>query len=266
MSDELAKDKLADLYLLGAGILFPDHLTIQTIEILAACNRVYTNLGEERLQALPKELRMKCVSLRSLYQDKRKRSENYRDVIGAVLEAARQHRPCAWMTPGHPFVFDSVSQELLKKGRALGWNVEVIPAVSSLDTLLAQLGYDPCNGLVVYEATSLVREGLPLLPHFATFLFQPAVFDSDLAHLSADDSGPNLNTLRDHLLQFYPSHHECAVVYSADAGGQRARIVWKKLRDLGSIPYASLAGSTLFVPPTSRMRAFASGQASQTAS
>ena len=31
----------ADLYLLGAGVSFPDHLTMQTIEILSTCEQVY---------------------------------------------------------------------------------------------------------------------------------------------------------------------------------------------------------------------------------
>jgi|NitcycUWRROWE17A_1032939.scaffolds.fasta_scaffold00006_6 tetrapyrrole (corrin/porphyrin) methylase-like protein len=241
----------ADLYLLGAGVFFPDHLTVQTIEILTACSRICTNLPEVKLQALPKEISQKCVCLWPLYQDNRKRIENYRDVIQAVIDNATNHRPCAWMTPGHPFVFDSVSQKLVEKGRDFGWKVQVVPGISSLDTLLAELAYDPCYGLVVHEATSLVTSNLPLLPSFATVLFQPSVFGSDLTHHSHEYGGPSLRQLRDYLLQFYPAQHECAFVYSALSRRDRPRIVWETLENLDSVPYVSLRGSTLYVPPVS---------------
>ena len=156
-----------------------------------------------------------------------------------------------WMTPGHPFVFDSVSQKLVERSRALGWQVQVVPGISSLGTLMAELAYDPCYGLLVHEATSVVRGNLPLLPSVATVLFQPSVFGSDLTHHSKDYSGPNLRELRDHLLRFYPPQHECAFVYSASSRRDRPRIVWETLENLDSVPHASLRGATLFVPAAS---------------
>jgi hypothetical protein len=241
----------ADLYLVGVGVFFPDHLTVQTIEILTACDRICTNLPEIQLRALPTEIREKCVCLWPLYQENRKRIENYKDVIQAVIDTATNHRPCAWMTPGHPFVFDSVSQKLLERAPTFGWTVQVVPGISSLDTLMAELAYDPCYGLVVHEATSSVRENLPLLPSFATILFQPSVFGSDLTHHSNEYGGPSLGQLRDYLLQFYPAQHECAFVYSASSRRDQSRIVWERLENLDSVPYVSLRGSTLFVPSVS---------------
>src|SRR4051794_28275559 len=102
-----------NLYLVGAGVSFPIHLTVQTIDILTACSRICTNLPDSRLAFLPVDLLSKCDCLWPMYLDERDRSDNYRDVADKVLETVEQMRSVAWMTPGHPYIFDSVSQTLL---------------------------------------------------------------------------------------------------------------------------------------------------------
>lgn len=236
-----------DLYLVGAGVSFPDHLTLQTIEILTACKKIYTNLPASDLEALPLNLRTKCLSVWSLYQENRAREENYNDIAQAVLDGAADSRPCAWMTPGHPMIFDSVTQTLLKAGRTLGWTVLVVPGISSLDTILAEVGYDPADGLLVHEATALVFQGLPLLPSFAALLLQPSAFGTSATHYS-DEWRADLSPLRDYLLRFYSAEHACAFVRSSSTSGELPAISWQQVGDLTSVPTEALVGSTLFVP------------------
>jgi uncharacterized protein len=240
----------ADLYLMGAGIFFPDHLTAEETRILASCARICTILSEAHLALLPGELRAKCVSLWPLYQDKRRRSENYRDVTQAVIEAVERERPVAWFTPGHPMIFDSVSTALLRTGQKRGWRVRVVPAISCFDTLLAELGYDPAEGLLIHEATSVVVREIPLRRSIATLLLQPGVFNSALAHTATPFADLDLARLRDYLLRFFPPDHRCAFVRSAEKATERAQIVWLRLRNMASAPYETVVGSTLFLPAT----------------
>jgi len=253
------------LYLLGAGVSFPEHLTLQSLEILSTCNRICSNLPQSELDALPENLRAKCVSLWPLYQENRNRSENYGDVAQAVLDAVAAEPPVAWMTPGHPLIFDSVSQTLLESGRARGLNVRVVPGISCLDTILAEIGYDPAGGLLVYEATSLVMGGLPLMPAMGTLILQPSAFGSDLTHYSTEWT-PDLAPLRDHLLQFFEAKHRCAFVRSYSQFSGPAQVHWRELGDLTSISFNAVAGSTLFLPPAAvdRKSAFDEGQATGT--
>ena len=239
----------ADIYLVGAGIAFPEHLTIETIELLTRCERICTNLPEVMLGGLPQDLRDKCVSLSTLYQDGRLRTENYRDVFEAVVELAEVKTPVAWLTPGHPIIFDSVSAALLKEGKSRGWQVRVIAAISSIDTLLAELGYDPAHGLLIHEATALVRRRIPVVASVAMMLLQPAVFDVDVAIIAGNSKGPDLSPLRDYLCEFHSANHECALIRSSSMVGQRDLVNWLKLGELASAPYPIVAGSTLFVPP-----------------
>jgi uncharacterized protein len=252
--DAAPPDPLAahDLYVLGAGISVPGHLTLHTIELMRGCNKIYTNLSEFELQGLPEELRAKCVSLWHLYRNNRPRTENYRDVIAAVIEATAVHRPVAWLTPGHPRIFDSVSEGLVSAGGARGWSVHVAPAISSLDTLLCEVGYDPAGGLLIHEATALVAEGIAPLPSIGLLLLQPGAFGTDLAHLTAQFSGFDLTPLKEHLSRFYPPGQSCAFVRSATQAGETPRIFRVQLQDLTSAPYESVAGSTLFLPAAER--------------
>jgi hypothetical protein len=152
------------------------------------------------------------------------------------------------MTPGHPIVFDSVSQTLLKAGQARGWRVSVIPGISSIDTILAELGFDPAGGLLIHEATSFVRGKLVLPIEAAALLLQPSAFDSDVAHY-VDDWRPDLTPLRDHLLQYHKPGHACAFVRSPEDESSVARVHWLPLAELQTVPTNALRGSSLFIPP-----------------
>ena len=236
-----------DLYIVGAGVSFPEHLTLQTLDVLAACRTICSNLPQSDLDLLPEHLRARCTTLWPLYQDSRDRSANYNDVTWAVIEAVERMQPVAWLTPGHPLIFDSVSQALLQEGLARKWNVSVLPAISSIDTVLAQLGYDPAHGLVVYEATALVAWNMPLVPHFATLLLQPSAFGTSNAHYGTGWS-PNLDSLRDHLRQYFPDDHQCAFVRSHSPQTGTAHVEWWPIGEMTGVPFDTVAGSTLFVP------------------
>lgn len=238
----------ADLYLLGAGVSFPDHLTSETLSVLDRCVRICSNMPDTVLDALPEGLRAKCISLRPLYRDKRRRLENYRDVIAAVLDTVARERPVAWITPGHPNVFDSVTSGLLRAAEAQGLRIRTLPGISSFDTIFAELGFDPAEGLFVHEATSVIARNIALQPAVATLLLQPGVFGSQIAHTETPYAELNLARLRDYLLRFFAPEHRCAFVRSAEARGLRSQEAWVHLANLASVPYDTVVGSTLFIP------------------
>jgi hypothetical protein len=238
----------ADLYVLGAGVDFPHHLSIETIEILGRCSIICTNLPEGHLSLLPQDLRSKCRSLWSMYKEGRRRTENYADIVEEVLKTAESNRPLAWLTPGHPLVFDSVSASLLTKARARGWLVSLAPAISCLDTILGDVECDPANGLFIQEATALVRGKIPIPPQCSVLLLQPSVFNIDHAVLRLDAPGPDLLQLRDYLLPFFEKGHKCAFVRSGSQFTGPSSIAWTTIDQLTDVPRRDFAGATLFIP------------------
>jgi len=237
-----------EIYLLGAGVEFPGQVTAQTLEILGKCRKIYTNITEQGLQGLPDDILSKCVSLWPLYQDGRLRRENYADVTAAILAAGERETPIGWLTPGHPTVFDSVTQLLIEAGKERGWAVHVIPAISCIDTILADVGYDPANGLLIHDTTSLVMMEFPLTPGIALLLLQPSTFQTDRAFLKNVQSGPDLAALSAYFLEVYPPDHHYAFVSSSTHTGGRAQVTWGKLSEMASAPFRTVGGASLFVP------------------
>jgi hypothetical protein len=236
-----------ELYLLGAGVQFPSHLTLETLDVLNRCNRVYTNLPDDRLSSLPPEMKSKWVSLWSLYIDGRERTKNYQDVIDHVLAEVEKQGTIAWVTRGHPVVFDSVTTALARGCRTRDWSVTILPAISSIDTMLALLEYEPASGLLIHEASGVVQRGVSLDPNIGVLLFQPGVFLSNRAHINISRQRVDLTPLRNYLLRFYRPEHKCAFVYSVEGTREQSRIWWVELHAMADAPPEIVAGATLFI-------------------
>jgi len=239
---------ISDLYILGSGVLFPEHLTLETLDILQACLKICTNLPQSKIELLPESIKSKVINFSSLYKQGRVRLENYRDVIDAVLNAVTSDGPTVWLTPGHPSVFDRVTSTLLLEGRSKGFKVSIFPGISCIDTILADVEYEPANGLIVHEATSLVKKGLPLNSNFSTMLLQPSVFFSERAHLSLESVNPDLAPLKDYLLNFYDKMHKVAFIRSYSDLNLAPNIYWVSIDQLTTTPSDQIAGSTLWIP------------------
>src|SRR5208282_6923589 len=130
MSASQSAPDMVEFFVAGAGVSFPDHLSVETIDALSLCRVICTNLPEEHLDGLPADLRAKCRSLWPMYIDGRHRLANYADVVEEVLRTGEAAKRIAWLTQGHPMVFDSVSAKLVKKARERGWRVSVLLAIS----------------------------------------------------------------------------------------------------------------------------------------
>jgi precorrin-6B methylase 1 len=243
---------IIEICVAGAGVSFPEHLSIETIEALGRCAVICTSLPEKHLEGLPGDLREKCRSLWPMFIEGRLRTENYTDVVAEVLRTAETARSLAWLTSGHPLIFDSVSANLVRQARARGWRVSVLPAISSLDTILSEVEYDPAGGLFIHEATALVASRIPIPSNVAVMLLQPSAFNTDVAKLTLDYGMPDLAPFRDYLLKFYDGAHRCAFVCSASRYTGPARLVWTTVGEMTEVPHRGLAGSTLFIPRNER--------------
>jgi uncharacterized protein YabN with tetrapyrrole methylase and pyrophosphatase domain len=240
---------VTDIYILGTGQRFPYHLTIEVMEALGECRTIYTLLGEEEVAKLPGDLAAKCKSVRALYQPDRQRSDNYAEVAEVILEAARRESPIGWLTWGNPRVLDSVSQTLVRTGAETGLAVVALPAVSSIDTVLIDVGYDPADGVQVIEGTTVVLRQTPLVPEIAVLIFQPGVFGTLYPRMTADSPRVSLSPLCDYLLRYYPADHKVAFVTSSASHSIPAKIEWTTAGGLDGISADALGSSTIFIPP-----------------
>jgi hypothetical protein len=223
-------------------------MTVEALARLGESDSIFTLLSPQQIEQLPGDLASKCVSLLDYYQSDRNRRQNYRAVAEAILAGSRATRgPIAYLTLGSPRVLDSVSQLLIDESPQ-DTEVRSFCAVSSFDSVLSDIGYDPAGGVQVVEANQLVLYKTSLTPSLACLIFQPGVFGTDKPRLSNRSPVPILDDLRDHLLSVWRPDHPVASVFSYYERDGSPRIIWTTLGELGNVSSEFVRGTTLFVP------------------
>src|SRR5258708_37520523 len=122
--------------------------------------------------------------------------------------------PVCFATYGHPLLYGHPSVLIQRAAKLLDLRVETFPGISSLDTLLVDLGIDPAaDGLQMYETTDLllrrrlIQNDVPCVLLQVNAIAEP---NYQLNRLSAEHFAP----LQNYLLEFYPSEHPITLVVS----------------------------------------------------
>jgi uncharacterized protein YabN with tetrapyrrole methylase and pyrophosphatase domain len=152
-------------------------------------------------------------SLDGLYAPGKPRRETYAEMVDELLAPVRAGRDVCAAFYGHPGVFVRPGHEAVRLARAEGYRARMLPAVSALDCLVADLGIDPAvTGLQSYEATDFVVHRRPPDPAATLVLWQIGVV-GELGY-AVEPRRENIALLVECLAETYPRDHE-AIVYEA---------------------------------------------------
>ena len=185
-------------------------------------------------------------SLQGYYRAGQDRRVTYEAQAARIMQSVRAgQRVCAAFY-GHPGMVVDPARLAIDAARAEGFAARMLPAVSSFDSLMADLGFDPIGGCQMYEATDVLLRRRPIDPMTPLVLWQIGTvghFEHQAGALNHD----GLSVLAEVLADRYGQDHE-VVVYEAATlaacGPMRERLT------LGELGRASVSrGSTLFVPP-----------------
>ena len=242
------KNQEVDLYILGAGVSTPAHLTLEVLDALKKCKVLYTVIRQPKEEWLPVSVDIEVISYWKLFKSGDFRTNNYNLAVETILSAVKTQKPVAYLTPGNPVVFDSVSHALIQQGRERGYKVVVCAGISSIDTLLVDLVQDVTPGLQVYDASSVVLYDINLNPCFPVILFQVDVFGSNRALHGINLPLDYLVPLKNHLLKFYPGNHEVVFVRSQTSKDTDGRMNKMKIKDLDNVDSREEMGTSLFIP------------------
>lgn len=162
------------------------------------------------------------------------------------LEAARRGARVCAVLYGHPGVFGLPAHLAVQRARAEGIPARMLPAVSALDCLFADLGIDPAtNGLLCYEATHFLRRRPPIDPDATLVLLQPGML-GERGGEATDAVEGRFRELLERLAGLYGETRE-AILYTASSyPGARPEVLRFPLGE-PEPPVPDLA-STLCVP------------------
>lgn len=220
------------LVVVGTGI-GAAQLTAEARAAILGAEDVFFLAGDAVTESLLLELTPRARSLAPLYSE----PDPYERMTEAILEPARRGRHVCAAFYGHPGVFVLPSREAIARARAEGIDARMLPGISALDCLFADLGVDPAaNGCQIYEAGDLIRRRPSLEPRAGLALLQVGV--ADVAAVAAA------------LLETYAPEHEL-MLYEASSYPGIAPIAEPVA--LQELPGAALTQrSTVYVPPVDR--------------
>lgn len=232
------------LTVVGTGIAAGAHLTSEARAALEGADEVLYLVSEPLAAAVLTSLNSNSRSLFGAYRDGMPRGEIYRAIAHEIVESVRAGKRVCAAFYGHPGVFVRPAHEAVRIARAEGFPARMMPAVSALDCLFADLGIDPADaGLQIYEATEFLLRARSPDVSAGLVLWQLHVIGQE----RWGDAGKGLGLLAEYLGRWYPPTHE-TIVYEASpfpiAGAAIDRV---PLGDLGG--RTPPLQSTLYVPP-----------------
>jgi Tetrapyrrole (Corrin/Porphyrin) Methylases len=191
-------------------------------------------------------------SLHGLYAAEKERSRTYAEVVEELLAPVRAGRDVCAVFYGHPGVFARPGHVAIRRARAEGFRARMLPAVSALDCLVADLGIDPgATGLQSYEATEFVVHRRRVDTAALLVLWQIGVVGE--LGMATGPTRANLAVLVERLERWYPSDHE-GIVYEASPYPLVADPFVLRL-PLEALPDAEVPLlATLVVPPARKPR------------
>ncbi len=240
---------MVDIYIVGLGVLNVDQITRETERAIRRSNEVlYVDTGV----ATPAYLESLCPRVTSLfessYEEAAHRVNAYHHMAARVLDAAMDHPPVTFAMHGHPTVGVYAPFLIRDMARVLDLEVQVLPGISAMDSLCAELMVDPCvAGLQMYEATDLLLRRRPLLPDVPALIWQIGCVETSL-HTMRVSRPIRFERLRSHLLRFYPSEHEVIAAYATSHPLMPSTLYRFALRDICEHAHLLHPGFTLFVP------------------
>jgi uncharacterized protein YabN with tetrapyrrole methylase and pyrophosphatase domain len=241
-----------DIAVVGLGITGVHHITREAEGILRRCRRTFAADSTPGVLAYLRTVSPDVADLSGRFRPGVHRARSYQAIASDVVAAAVEQAPVCYATYGHPKMYSYPTVLIQQAAAILDLRVRLLPGISFLDTLLADLGIDPgFDGLQLYEATDLLVRRRPLQPDVACVIAQAPTVANPVEGTSADAQA-NLVRLQDYLLGFYPAQHDVVIVTSRTHPLlapllQRTRV--------GQLAYALARTSqsgTLYIPPVAR--------------
>ncbi len=242
--------------LVGLGPGDPGMITRAAWEVISTTRVLYLRTAvHPTVAALPSSVVVRAFD--HLYEHAERFDEVYEQIAGELIARARGGEPVVYATPGDPLTAEATSRHLLRRARAQGVPVRMIPGVSFVEPVCALLGVDPLeHGLHLIDALDLVvGDAVDDAPSWASlhgFTYTPPLLPFPLtptrpALICQVYSRAIASHVKLSLMERYPADHPVTLVRAAGVSGAES-IVELPLHTLDRrSDFDHL--TSLFVPP-----------------
>ena len=187
-------------------------------------------------------------NLADAYAVGKSRDLTYEEMTARVLAPVRRGKRVAAIFYGHPGVFAHSPHEAVRRAREEGHEARMLPGISALDCLFADVGIDPgAVGCQEWEATDFLLRKRRFDSCSGLVLWQIGVVGVVDYREEALWSREGLGVLAERLLETYPATHEVVVYEASTLPVVPPKILRLPLSKLAQADVTAI--STLYVPP-----------------
>ena len=211
------------LVIVGIGIKLASHITHEAKLAIADAEKVFYISFNNLMDEYIKKLNPSAESLNDLYENMPSRQATYIAMKDKVVNAVIQGKQkVCFVFYGHPCVFATPGRLAIQELRAQNYPCVVLPGISALDCIFADLLIESNIGYACFEATELVIHQRTIDTSMYNILWQPAMFHNFSAphRRELDEENDVFQKLVDYLLKLYRDDHQIIIYRAAMYPGQ----------------------------------------------
>lgn len=224
--------EFSGITILGLGPGDPGLLTRQAWQVLESSPEIYLRTRKHPVvDSLPDTVEIH--SFDDLYETSNTFEQVYDKIVSRVLELGRRPQGVVYAVPGHPYVAEATSPEIIRRAHEEHLPVRVVEGLSFLEPIFTALETDPYPNLALVDALELAASHVPSFP-----TSYPALIAQIHSQAVAADLKLTLTSL-------YPDEHPVKLVHAA--GTTRQRVENLALYEIDRSPYIGLL-TVLYLP------------------
>ncbi|KAK0351917.1 SAM-dependent methyltransferase [Sphingobium yanoikuyae] len=242
------------VHLIGAGVSPDLHFTRLGMRQIAQADCV-VYYADPSLETVFDEAAVKNrVTLDDLYPHGGVDDDSYQAVLDRIVGLLEEHDYVVFVQQGNPRLGVTLADMLQEASVEKGFDFDVFPGISSLDTLIIDTDRDPLEyGSVVIDANRLILFSHKICPEFDYYVYHICSVGTRKTNIDDPSADNAIGLLQEHLLGAYPPEHRCKIIESNGAGvGSASIVVEVAIQDLPSALDDVTFGTTLFIPSVGR--------------
>jgi len=247
---------VSKVYLVGVGIKGGLQLTIEAIQAIKRCDKVYVLHSSTDFKAELKEnYNQNLIDCGIFYQNELERRAVFKRIATVIVKELLENEnlKIAFVVTGNPLFLVSACEFLIAAEEDYGINVQVISGVSSFDTVLSDLKIDVGYGASMYDATLFLSDNVIPVTNVPLLLFQLATTNNTQL-IKGKIPTQILKPLIDKLINLYGENHEVTFVTSSFNVFMNSEIIKITLKDILNSERVNLTTRpTLYVPPLKQL-------------
>jgi hypothetical protein len=245
-------DRKGSLVLVGTGHRFAGQVTLEALACIQKSDKLLYACDVVTAKWLA-TLNPSAESLEDAYAEGKSRQRTYDEMVGRILAPVREGLNVCAAFYGHPGVMVDPGHRAIRRARKEGYRAQMLPGISAEDCLIADLGFDPADGLQTYEATDFLIRKRRFDTSAGLLLWQIAAIGIETYSENQGNWNPaGLQLLTDTLSKSYPARHR-VIVYECVRYPTVAPAIQKI--SLKRLPQARVSPeSSLFIPPLGEPR------------